>query len=55
MKIKIAFTPEDSESAAVAHDALLRLYPRAKVRESEKHPPFKHIYLTTAKPPKPHV
>ena len=47
MKIKIAYDPSDEREAAVALAALLHLYPDAKARKSEAHPPFQHIYLTT--------
>ena len=47
MKVTIAYLPTEEGEAALA--ALLQLYPGAKVRKSERHPPFKHIYLTTKK------
>ena len=47
MKIKIAYDLSDEREAAVALAALLHLYPDAKARKSEAHPPFQHIYLTT--------
>lgn len=53
MKITLAYMPEEQEDAAVTVAALQRLYPAAKVRKSERHPPFKHTYLTTKKPENP--
>ena len=50
MKITIAYIPEEEQEAAADLAALQQLHPRAKVRKSEAHPPFKHIYLTTTKP-----
>ena len=53
MKIKLAYTLEERKEAAAAMAALLRLYPGAKIRESSRHEPFKHMYLTTKTPPNP--
>lgn len=53
MKITLAYLPEDEAEAAAVVAELRRLYPSAKIRKSEAHPPFKHIYLTTKKPGKP--
>lgn len=53
MKISIAHLPEEQEKAVRTLTALLKLHPGAKVRKSDRYPPFKHIYLTTKKPEKP--
>ena len=46
MKVKITYLPEE-EDAAVADLAALQLrHPDAKVHRSDRHPPYKHIYLT---------
>lgn len=50
MKISIAYLPEDEKEAAAVVAALRRLHPGVKVRKSERHPPFLHLYLTTTKP-----
>ena len=50
MKITIAYLPEEQEVAAARVSALRQLQPRMKVRKSDAHPPFKHVYLTTRKP-----
>lgn len=47
MKIKISYKPEEEKKAAAAVVALLRLYPGATVRKSDRHAPFLHIYITT--------
>lgn len=52
MKIAITHIHEESEEAATVLAALLRLHPGAKVRKSDAHPPYKHIYLATKKPGK---
>ncbi len=47
MKITVAYLPEDEQEAAAALVALRRLHPDAKLRKSDRHPPYQHIYLTT--------
>lgn len=47
MKIKLSYLPEEEREAGAALSALLRLIPGAKVRKSDAHPPYKHLYLTT--------
>lgn len=47
MKITIAYTEESSAAAAASVAALKEVLPGVKVKKSEKHPPFKHLYLTT--------
>lgn len=49
MRISIAYTEESCADAATAVAALKKALPGVKVKKSEKHPPFKHIYLTTPK------
>ena len=53
MKITFAYLPEEQEEAAAGVAALRQLQPRMKVRKSDAHPPFKHVYLTTPKTAKP--
>ena len=53
VKITIAYIPDEEEAATTSVAALRRISPGMKVRESERHPPFKHIYLTTKKPETP--
>ena len=47
MKITIAYISEEQEEAATILAALRRLHPDGKVRKSDRHPPYLHIYLTT--------
>ena len=49
MKIKISYKPEEEKEAAASVVALLRILHGAKVRESDRHAPFKHTYITTRK------
>lgn len=52
MKITFAYLPAEEQEAAADLAALRRLHPDIKVRKSDAHPPFKHIYVTTTKPDK---
>ena len=46
MKVKIAYLPEE-EAAATADLAALQLrHPDARIQKSDRHPPYKHIYLS---------
>lgn len=47
MKITIAYTEDSSTDAAASVAALIKMFPGARVKQSEKHPPFKHYYVTT--------
>ena len=49
MKITFSYLPEEEPEAAADVAALRQLHPRMKVRKSNAHPPFKHIYLTIKK------
>ena len=50
MKITFAYLPEEQEEAAACVTAIRQLQPCLKVRKSDAHPPFKHIYLNMKKP-----
>lgn len=47
MKITIAYLPDEQEAVTTSVAALRHIFPNVKVRKSDRHPPFKHIYLTT--------
>lgn len=49
MKITFAYLPEEELEAATDLAALKQLHPCLKVRKSNAHPPFKHLYLTISK------
>lgn len=53
MKITIAHRPEEQQAVDIALGALLQQFPDAKVHKSVRHPPFRHIYLTTTNPADP--
>lgn len=49
MKITIAYLPGEDKQAYDVKSFVRRSFPGVKVRESDRHAPFKHIYLTTKK------
>lgn len=53
MKITVAYIPEEQEEVAAIVAALRPLQAWEKISKSDRHPPFKHVYLTTRKPGKP--
>lgn len=53
MKIKISYKPEEEKEAAASVVAFLRLHPGATVRKSDRHEPFRHIYIATQRTEKP--
>lgn len=52
MKATIAHLPEEEAQAKAWVASIKAAEPGVKVRKSDAHPPFKHIYLTTGKPAK---
>ena len=46
MKIKISYLPEEEKAAAADLAALQLRHPDAKVRKSDRHPPYRQIYLS---------
>ncbi|MDY4509118.1 MAG: hypothetical protein SPD95_10410 [Candidatus Faecousia sp.] len=49
MKISIAYLPGEDQEAGAVKSFIESSIPGVKVRESDRHAPFKHIYLTTKK------
>lgn len=49
MKIKIAYQPEEAEAAEAVAAAIGATLPQVRRKESEAHPPYRHIYITTPK------
>ena len=52
MKIKIAYQPEEAEAAEAVAAAIGATLPQARRKESDAHPPYRHIYITTPQPEK---
>lgn len=53
MKITIAYLPEEEREADLINRFVQGLLPIEKVRKSDRHLPFKHIYLTAKKAENP--
>ena len=53
MKTTITYLPEEEREAHIIHIFSQSLLDNVKVRKSDRHPPFKHIYLTTKKAENP--
>ena len=51
MKVTIAYQPGEEREADTLMRAAASLMGPVRVRESNRHPPFKHIYLTTREHP----
>ena len=49
----LAYLPEEEREADLINRFVQGLLPIEKVRKSDRHPPFKHIYLTTKRPETP--
>lgn len=49
MKITIAYLPGEERNAGIIRAFVKGLLPDVKVRESDRHDPYKHTYLTTRK------
>jgi hypothetical protein len=49
MKVTIAYLPSEDRKAATIKACIKHLLPGVKVRESERHAPYKHIYFSTRK------
>ena len=47
MKIKISYKTDEEKEATASVEAFLRLHPGAIVRKSNRHDPFRHIYIAT--------
>lgn len=54
MKVKIAYLPEEQRSAMAVAVAVRETLGEVKCHLSDRHPPFKHIYLSSNISPKPH-
>ena len=50
MKITVAYLPGEERNAGIIKAFIKGLVPGMKVKESDRHAPYKHIYLATRKP-----
>lgn len=46
MKIKLAYEAEETPLVETVTQELERLFPRIKIRKSDRHEPYLHIYFT---------
>lgn len=53
MKIKISYKSDEEKEATASVVAFLKLHPGATVRKSDRHDPFRHIYIATQRIEKP--
>ena len=51
MKVKIAYLPGEEREAEVLHNVAKELLKPVKVQRSDRHAPYKHIYIATEKQP----
>lgn len=51
MKVKIAYLPGEEREAEVLQNCAQALLKPVKVQRSDRHPPYKHIYIATEKQP----
>lgn len=49
MKVKIAYLPGEEREAETLHNVAKELLKPVKVQRSDRHAPYKHIYITTEK------
>ncbi len=54
MKITIAYIPGEEREAKLIQSFARSLLGGTKVHESDRHPPFRHIYITTRKAENPY-
>lgn len=52
MKIKLTFLDTEKKELAAVMAALLRLFPDARPKLSDKRPPYKHMYFRIRTPEK---
>lgn len=50
MKVKITYLPGEEREVEILHRFTKALLNPVKVQRSDRHPPYKHIYIATEKP-----
>lgn len=51
MKVKIAYLPGEEQEAEALHNCAKELLKPVKVNRSDRHAPYRHIYIATKKQP----
>ena len=54
MKVKIAYLPGEEREAEILHRFAKSLLKPAKVNRSDRHAPYRHIYIATEKQQEAH-
>ena len=52
MKVKITYLPGEEREAETLHNCAKAMLKPVKVSRSDRHPPYKHIYIATENQPK---
>lgn len=52
MKVKIAYLPGEDQAAEVLHNCAKEILKPVKVNRSDRHAPYRHIYIATENQPK---
>lgn len=52
MKVKITYLPGEEQVAEVLHNVAKELLKPVKVNRSDRHAPYRHIYIVTENQPK---
>ena len=52
MKVKISYLPGEERQAEALHNCAKELLKPVKVNRSDRHDPFRHIYIATENQPK---
>ena len=55
MKVKITYLPGEEQVAEVLQNCAKVLLKQVKVNRSDRHAPYKHIYITTPEPKSPEI
>lgn len=50
MKIRIAYFPEEEKQAHAVAAMARHLLGEIRIRNTDKHDPFRHLYITTKRP-----
>lgn len=50
MKLSISFLPDESAVARGLTSIIKSYFKKCKIRETDNHPPYKHIYIAIEKP-----
>ncbi len=52
MKVKITYLPNERIKAFLAAKCIQQIMEPTRIKESDKHPPYRHIYISSKEPPR---